>query len=60
MHQTDPKKLGTVEVSGGSNRWWGSGATTVSLDAGNIHHFLATTDNEDARRQVGLGLGWLH
>jgi len=47
-----------VEVLPGSNlsSWWGRGGrlggVTVPLDTGSIHHFLATTDNEDARRQV--------
>lgn len=54
--QADPHKLGTVEVSAGSRTLWGrGGGVTVPLDAGNIHHFLATTDNEEARRQVGVG-----
>lgn len=27
---------------------------SVPLDSGSIHHFLATTEDEEARRQVGV------
>lgn len=57
-----------MEVLPGSNlsSWWGRagrlGGVTVPLDTGSIHHFLATTDNEDARRQVStqnIPIAWL-
>ena len=57
--QADPNKLGSVDLSGGSgvSKWWGAagrlgGGSRVPLDSGNIHHFLTTADNEDARKQV--------
>lgn len=51
-HQADPGKLGSVKVSSGARSLWGGGGSVVSLDAGNIHHYLATSEHEEGRRQV--------